>query len=377
MRVWVGVVERPGPPPVADQASGPRRRRPRCSSASARAIAPWIVVGGLSAKKAQGRVGAGSGTVQRPISPARRDVIRRGASRRRQLLVLGQFADTTSVRPRCRAGPIRPACGPSDRRSGAAAFWVPIDVAGAGLRPDPGGKAPCPDRSARAADSWRSAAYGVQGLPVAAGLRRAGPVRPGRPPELSVIMRCRNPHSSGCGRRRRQPTLCAPVTARVAPSHAKVPLFPMTAPLFKGVITALITPLRDGNVDEAAFDSLARTPDRRRRSRRRARWARPARAPALRSRRTQARGRRCACDWSRGRVRVIAGAGRSGDQRGDRPGAPCQDRRGRRRPWSSRPITTGRRRPGWRRISRRSPRPSSCRSLLYNVPGRTGRGHGQ
>jgi 4-hydroxy-tetrahydrodipicolinate synthase len=30
----------------------------------------------------------------------------------------------------------------------------------------------------------------------------------------------------------------------------------MTAPLFKGVITALITPLRDGNVDEAAFDRL-------------------------------------------------------------------------------------------------------------------------
>jgi 4-hydroxy-tetrahydrodipicolinate synthase len=30
----------------------------------------------------------------------------------------------------------------------------------------------------------------------------------------------------------------------------------MTAPLFKGVITALITPLRDGNVDEAAFATL-------------------------------------------------------------------------------------------------------------------------
>ena len=30
----------------------------------------------------------------------------------------------------------------------------------------------------------------------------------------------------------------------------------MTAPLFKGVITALITPLRDGNVDEAAFEAL-------------------------------------------------------------------------------------------------------------------------
>ncbi|SJM52975.1 4-hydroxy-tetrahydrodipicolinate synthase [Brevundimonas diminuta 3F5N] len=30
----------------------------------------------------------------------------------------------------------------------------------------------------------------------------------------------------------------------------------MTAPLFKGVITALITPLRDGNVDEAAFKRL-------------------------------------------------------------------------------------------------------------------------
>lgn len=30
----------------------------------------------------------------------------------------------------------------------------------------------------------------------------------------------------------------------------------MTAPLFKGVITALITPLRDGNVDEAAFRRL-------------------------------------------------------------------------------------------------------------------------
>jgi len=30
----------------------------------------------------------------------------------------------------------------------------------------------------------------------------------------------------------------------------------MTAPLFKGVITALITPLRDGNVDEAAFERL-------------------------------------------------------------------------------------------------------------------------
>lgn len=30
----------------------------------------------------------------------------------------------------------------------------------------------------------------------------------------------------------------------------------MTAPLFKGVITALITPLRDGNVDEAAFVRL-------------------------------------------------------------------------------------------------------------------------
>ncbi|ADL01823.1 4-hydroxy-tetrahydrodipicolinate synthase [Brevundimonas subvibrioides] len=30
----------------------------------------------------------------------------------------------------------------------------------------------------------------------------------------------------------------------------------MTAPLFKGVITALITPLRDGNVDEAAFETL-------------------------------------------------------------------------------------------------------------------------
>lgn len=30
----------------------------------------------------------------------------------------------------------------------------------------------------------------------------------------------------------------------------------MTAPLFKGVITALITPLRDGNVDEVAFKRL-------------------------------------------------------------------------------------------------------------------------
>lgn len=30
----------------------------------------------------------------------------------------------------------------------------------------------------------------------------------------------------------------------------------MSAPLFKGVITALITPLRDGNVDEAAFEVL-------------------------------------------------------------------------------------------------------------------------
>ena len=30
----------------------------------------------------------------------------------------------------------------------------------------------------------------------------------------------------------------------------------MTAPLFKGVLTALITPLRDGNVDEAAFATL-------------------------------------------------------------------------------------------------------------------------
>ncbi len=30
----------------------------------------------------------------------------------------------------------------------------------------------------------------------------------------------------------------------------------MTAPLFKGVITALITPLRDGNVDEDAFVGL-------------------------------------------------------------------------------------------------------------------------
>lgn len=30
----------------------------------------------------------------------------------------------------------------------------------------------------------------------------------------------------------------------------------MTAPLFKGVITALITPLRDGNVDEAALEQL-------------------------------------------------------------------------------------------------------------------------
>jgi 4-hydroxy-tetrahydrodipicolinate synthase len=30
----------------------------------------------------------------------------------------------------------------------------------------------------------------------------------------------------------------------------------MTAPLFKGVITALITPLRDGNVDEAVFEAL-------------------------------------------------------------------------------------------------------------------------
>ena len=30
----------------------------------------------------------------------------------------------------------------------------------------------------------------------------------------------------------------------------------MTAPLFKGVITALITPLHDGNVDEAAFATL-------------------------------------------------------------------------------------------------------------------------
>ena len=30
----------------------------------------------------------------------------------------------------------------------------------------------------------------------------------------------------------------------------------MTAPLFKGVITALITPLRDGNVDEGAFKRL-------------------------------------------------------------------------------------------------------------------------
>ena len=30
----------------------------------------------------------------------------------------------------------------------------------------------------------------------------------------------------------------------------------MTAPLFKGVITALITPLRDGNVDESAFERL-------------------------------------------------------------------------------------------------------------------------
>ena len=38
------------------------------------------------------------------------------------------------------------------------------------------------------------------------------------------------------------------------PTQAK--FSPMTAPLFKGVITALITPLRDGNVDEAALERL-------------------------------------------------------------------------------------------------------------------------
>jgi 4-hydroxy-tetrahydrodipicolinate synthase len=42
---------------------------------------------------------------------------------------------------------------------------------------------------------------------------------------------------------------------RTAPEHQSI-FHAMTDALFKGVITALITPLRDGNVDEAAFEAL-------------------------------------------------------------------------------------------------------------------------
>src|SRR5690606_14454891 len=49
---------------------------------------------------------------------------------------------------------------------------------------------------------------------------------------------------------------CRLVDGRVAAHSPRRYVVPMTAPLFKGVITALITPLRDGNVDEAAFERL-------------------------------------------------------------------------------------------------------------------------
>ena len=144
---------------------------------------------------------------------------------------------------------------------------------------------------------------------------------------------------------------CDPATYPLALCHGarrpfptQVDLVSMTAPLFKGVITALITPLRDGNVDEAALDasaSSARSPPASTASCRR--HHRRRRRPD--HRRAQARASICV-QVAAGRVPVIAGAGSPATDEGDRAGARTPRPAAPTAPWWSRPTTTARRQEG-------------------------------
>ncbi len=87
--------------------------------------------------------------------------------------------------------------------------------------------------------------------------------------------------------------------------------------MFKGSLTALVTPFRNDAVDEDAFQKFVDCRSRRA-STASCPWAPPARCPTLTPRGAQARGR--TCDRGRaGRVPVIAGTGLQLDRRGDRP----------------------------------------------------------
>ena len=146
----------------------------------------------------------------------------------------------------------------------------------------------------------------------------------------------------------------------------------MTAPLFKGVITALITPLRDGKVDEAAFIALVERQIAGRRPRPGARWAPPARARPCIHDEHQRVVELCVETRRRAACRVIAGAGSKATDKAielvrHAKAVGADARPGRHA--LLQPAQPGR---AVRSISRPIDEAVQLPVLLYNVPGRTG-----
>ncbi len=144
----------------------------------------------------------------------------------------------------------------------------------------------------------------------------------------------------------------------------------MSAIAFRGVFTALVTPFRDGAVDEAAFVALVE---------RQIAGGVHGLVPvgttgetATLSHDEHRRVVELCVETAAGRVPVIAGAGSNSTAEAIELAAPRQGGRRRRGAWWSRPTTTARARRASTPTTRRSTTAVDLPVLVYNVPSRTG-----